>query len=281
MIWPALIVLAHDRARHVRARDLIVARYFLFGLFLSFSRGAWFHFAVSTRGDDRACLCDGAEPRSRACAFSRSTASALVRWPCCSSFFFFDTIQAMFEERAHLIQSYDVGQGGRFRLQELALAAVLNFPYGMGPLNLPASWSAAAQHVSAGFLVYGWLGAMAYLLHCCLDHDDRPSQRPREDALAALSYHRCRNLRRRNGGGRCDRHRPLAALLSSAWHDLGAGGGNATAGPSNRCARQPATWPRASFDYFLQRRIGWCWAPPGIWTISQSLKPTSLATRNR
>ena len=35
-------------------------------------------------------------------------------------------------QRAQLIQSYDVGEGGRFRLQELALASVLNFPTAWG-----------------------------------------------------------------------------------------------------------------------------------------------------
>jgi len=77
----------------------------------------------------------------------------------------FDAIQDMFEERARLIQSYDVGQGGRFLLQELALTAVLNFPYGMGPFEF-ARVHGLQQHnmYLQAFLVYGWLGAIAYLL---------------------------------------------------------------------------------------------------------------------
>ena len=77
----------------------------------------------------------------------------------------FDAIQDMFEARARLIQSYDVGQGGRFLLQELALTAVLNFPYGMGPFEF-ARVHGLQQHnmYLQAFLVYGWLGAMAYLL---------------------------------------------------------------------------------------------------------------------
>ena len=42
----------------------------------------------------------------------------------------------MFQERAQLIQSYDVGSGGRFRLQELALGDVLEFPERHGPVRI-------------------------------------------------------------------------------------------------------------------------------------------------
>jgi hypothetical protein len=47
----------------------------------------------------------------------------------------------------------------------LALTAVLNFPYGMGPFEF-ARVHGLQQHnmYLQAFLVYGWLGAMAYLL---------------------------------------------------------------------------------------------------------------------
>ena len=71
----------------------------------------------------------------------------------------------MFQERAQLIQSYDVGQGGRFLLQELALGAVLNFPNGMGPFEFARVHGLQQHNVYLqAFLVYGWIGGMAYLL---------------------------------------------------------------------------------------------------------------------
>ena len=76
----------------------------------------------------------------------------------------FDSIAAMFQERAQLIQSYDVGSGGRFALQELALADLLNFPNGMGPFEFSRVHGTQQHNVYLqAFLVYGWAGGMAYL----------------------------------------------------------------------------------------------------------------------
>jgi len=77
----------------------------------------------------------------------------------------FSSISTMFTERAQLIQSYDVGSGGRFQLQELAIGSVLNFPGGMGPFEF-SRVNGLQQHnvYLQAFLVYGWGGAMAYIL---------------------------------------------------------------------------------------------------------------------
>jgi hypothetical protein len=77
----------------------------------------------------------------------------------------FDTIAAMFNERFHLINSYDVGEGGRFRLQELALAAMLQYPNGMGPFEFSRVYGLQQHNVYLqAFIVYGWIGGMSYLL---------------------------------------------------------------------------------------------------------------------
>jgi hypothetical protein len=74
-------------------------------------------------------------------------------------------IRTMFQERAHLVQSYDVGQGGRFQLQELALSELLKFPNGMGPFEFARVHDLQQHNVYLqAFLVYGWLGAMAYIV---------------------------------------------------------------------------------------------------------------------
>ena len=76
----------------------------------------------------------------------------------------FDAVANMFRERAQLIQSYDVGSGGRFVLQEMAIADLLNFPNGMGPFEFARVHNTQQHNVYLqAFLVYGWAGAMAYL----------------------------------------------------------------------------------------------------------------------
>ena len=71
----------------------------------------------------------------------------------------------MFDQRAQLIQYYDVGSGGRFRLQELALAALLKYPNGMGPFGFSNAHGGQQHNVYLqAFLVYGWAGGMAYIM---------------------------------------------------------------------------------------------------------------------
>src|SRR5262249_28112429 len=47
LIWPTLFVMYRMLTRRVRPGDLVVCGILMFALLLSFSRGAWFHFAVS------------------------------------------------------------------------------------------------------------------------------------------------------------------------------------------------------------------------------------------
>ena len=71
----------------------------------------------------------------------------------------------MFKERFQLVQSYDVGQGGRFQLQELALAALFKYPNGMGPFEF-SRVNGLQQHnvYLQAFMVYGWIGGVTYIM---------------------------------------------------------------------------------------------------------------------
>ncbi len=149
----------------------------------------------------------------------------------------FDSIASMFQERAQLIQSYDVGQGGRFCLQELALTALLDFPNGMGPFEFARVHGLQQHNVYLqAFLVYGWAGGMAYLMLLVATFWTALRTVLRAHAVAALSDLRLRRLRRRSGRRLRDRHRSLAAFLSSARHDLGLGGRDV----QSRTRRDPA-----------------------------------------
>jgi O-antigen ligase/polysaccharide polymerase Wzy-like membrane protein len=165
LIWPALFLLYRMIGSGVRFGDVLLAGILLFGLLLSFSRGAWFHFAVSCVVMVALAFVAAPNARLRLRVLAVSASGIVVLSLVFLFLLSFDAIQGMFEERARLIQSYDVGQGGRFLLQELALTAVLNFPYGMGPFEF-ARVHGLQQHnmYLQAFLVYGWLGATAYLL---------------------------------------------------------------------------------------------------------------------
>ncbi len=165
LIWPALFLLDRMVARHIRFTDAIVAGIILVGLLLSFSRGAWFHFAVSCLVMIALVFVTAPTPRARLRVLALSITAVIALVLFMLFLLSFDTIAAMFKERAHLIQSYDVGSGGRFRLQELALTSVLKFPNGMGPFEFARVHGLQQHNVYLqAFLVYGWTGAMAYLL---------------------------------------------------------------------------------------------------------------------
>jgi hypothetical protein len=165
LIWPTLFLLDRMVARRIRFTDAIVAGILLFGLFLSFSRGAWFHFAVSCLVMIVLAFVTAPTPRARLRVFALSIAAIAALAVFVLFLLSFDAIANMFKERAHLIQSYDVGQGGRFRLQELALTSVLNFPNGMGPFEFARVHGLQQHNVYLqAFLVYGWTGGMAYLM---------------------------------------------------------------------------------------------------------------------
>ena len=165
LIWPALFLIDRMMAERVRPTDIVVIGVLLFGLLLSFSRGAWFHFGISCLVMIALSFVTAPTTRRRLRVLALSVAAVVALALFVAFLLTVPAIQEMFNVRAHLIQSYDVGQGGRFRLQELAVTSVLNFPNGMGPFEF-ARVNGLQQHnvYLQAFLVYGWTGGMAYVL---------------------------------------------------------------------------------------------------------------------
>jgi len=165
LIWPALVVLERMLARRFRLTDVLIVGALLFALLLSFSRGAWFHVAVSCAVMMMIAFvtADTDLKRMRIITLGAIAIAAVAGFIVIA--LSFDSVADMFRQRAQLIQSYDVGSGGRFRLQELALSELLNYPNGMGPFGF-ASVHKTQQHnvYLQAFLVYGWAGAMAYIM---------------------------------------------------------------------------------------------------------------------
>ena len=154
-------------------------------------------------GDDRRSLFLTA-PTPMRCAFalSRSTAATLALLARAAGVVLlsFDVDRSHVSANASIsFNSYDVGQGGRFRLQELALGAMLQFPNGMGPFEFARVYGLQQHNVYLqAFLVYGWIGGMSLY---------PVAGSPRimvglrsalvRDAVAALPHRRLRRLRRR------------------------------------------------------------------------------------
>ena len=101
---------------------------------------------------------------------------------------------------------------------------LLNFPNGMGPFEFSRVHGTQQHNVYLqAFLVYGWVGGMAYIMLLVATLWVGLRTVLRAHAVAALSDLRLRHFRRRSARRLHHRHRSLAAFLSYARDDLGNG----------------------------------------------------------
>ncbi len=164
LILPLLLLLIGVMTRGMRLSSLVIMAMLSGGLFLSFSRGAWAHFAISAAAAVALLLATTPDPRMRARFLLFSIVAAMGVLLLVIAMMSIDSVHDLFLERAKAIQPYDVGPGGRFWEQKLALSVILDHPNGMGPFAFSRVFGTQQHDVyMQGFLVYGWLGGAAYL----------------------------------------------------------------------------------------------------------------------
>jgi hypothetical protein len=133
------------------------------GIFFTFSRGAWAIFlggAVMTAG---LCFLTTQSARERRriifCFLLGAGIFVLLLLLVLSD----DSTRALFETRAALTQDYDVGVGGRFGNQAIAINMLLSLPNGFGPMQFPKIFHSDPHNVYVdAFAAYGWLGGVTY-----------------------------------------------------------------------------------------------------------------------
>lgn len=143
----------------------------LFGVFLSFSRGAWVATVVATLVSAGCLYATSSDRRTRSrivSIFVFLGAMAAVGLLVALSF---DSIQEVFAQRAALTQEYDAGETGRFGNQIRSIPQLLELPNGFGPLRFRHFYGIEPHnsYVSA-FANFGWLGGFSFILWvgvCC------------------------------------------------------------------------------------------------------------------
>jgi hypothetical protein len=164
LVLPLLLLVQIVIARGLRLMPLAAIGIIAGGLFLSFSRGAWFHTALSAAVMIALMVLTARSQRERVrivgfSGFAVAGIAVLV-----VALLSVGSLRNMLMERAQLIQSYDVGTGGRFQLQELALGSLLDAPLGLGPFEFARIFGLQQHNVYLqAFLVYGWVGGTAYI----------------------------------------------------------------------------------------------------------------------
>ncbi len=164
LIFPLLLLIIDLLKRGARFSNAAIVAALLGGLFLSFSRGAWAHFAISAAVAGAVLVATTPDPRLRARIIAWGVFAAVAAVLLVFALASIDSIHDLFVERAKAIQPYDIGPGGRFWEQRLALGVILDHPNGMGPFEFSRVFGTQQHDVyMQGFLVYGWLGGAAYL----------------------------------------------------------------------------------------------------------------------
>jgi hypothetical protein len=165
LVFPALVLmqrlyLADTRRIGAEVLKLLVI---LSGVFLSFSRGAWAHLVASLALMTLATLWCAPSPRLRARIAVWFVLGAVGLALLLAFLLSFDAVSSLFEERAKLEQSYDLGEFGRFNRHRLGFVLALDKPLGIGRLQFSSMFGEDPHNTYLnGFLSYGWLGGVAW-----------------------------------------------------------------------------------------------------------------------
>ncbi len=163
LILPMLLLVQSIIAKGPRFLSTGALLVLALALFLSFSRGAWFHFGLSATIMIVLMILTAKTHRERVRVIGLSGITLATGGILIGGLLSVGSLRAMLLQRAQLVQSYDVGEGGRFRLQELAFETLFNAPLGLGPFEFARIFG-LQQHNSylQAFMVYGWVGGVTY-----------------------------------------------------------------------------------------------------------------------
>lgn len=135
------------------------------GVFVSFSRAAWGHFAISSLIVLLLCFWLEAMARDKVRIMIMSLVGAAMLVVALAGLLSIPSVASLFEQRA-AGQDYDSGETGRFGRQGYAFELALDHPWGIGPhefRNLRVIEEPHNVYVSV-LHVYGWGGGAFYYL---------------------------------------------------------------------------------------------------------------------
>jgi hypothetical protein len=136
----------------------------LAALFLTFSRGAWADLVLALILLFGLTFVTGPRPGIRLRVMIYAGACVVALLALLAVALSIDEIRQIFEERATLAQSYDVGATGRFGNQLRSIPLLLSNLNGLGPLRFHVYFGADPHNVYINaFASYGWLGGLSYL----------------------------------------------------------------------------------------------------------------------
>lgn len=136
----------------------------MFSLFLSFSRGAWGNLVGATLLMMGLLFITSPSRTQRLRVAGFGIACIVAAIAALGIALSFEGIREVFEVRASLEQSYDLGVQGRFGNQLRSITELLDEPNGYGPLRFRKHFPEDPHNVYINaFASYGWLGGVSFL----------------------------------------------------------------------------------------------------------------------
>ena len=136
----------------------------LAGLFLTFSRAAWGQFALAALVVMGLSIVTAPTAGSRIRIVSIALMGAVMGAIFLGALLSIHQVADLFNERATLDQSYDVGHFGRFGRYVLGAELGLDRPFGIGPLQFSRFFGEDPHNSYLNaFMSGGWLSGFAYL----------------------------------------------------------------------------------------------------------------------
>lgn len=136
------------------------------GVFVSFSRGAWGHLALSSAMVFLLCFFLEARARDKVRMLLLAIGGVMALSAALLALLSIESVAALFVERFSLTQNYDTGETGRFGRIGYALDVALTNPWGIGPQEFSFMRITELPHNTYINVIhaYGWGGALAYFV---------------------------------------------------------------------------------------------------------------------
>jgi hypothetical protein len=133
------------------------------GVFVSFSRGAWIHLAITSMLVFLLCFLLEATVYLKIRMIVLATCGVLVLVVALGALLSIPTVQKLFETRTQS-QNYDTGDTGRFGRQAFAFDLALEHPLGIGPLQFRHYRVVEEPHNTYVSVLhgYGWGGGLVF-----------------------------------------------------------------------------------------------------------------------
>jgi hypothetical protein len=166
LVLPTLFLIEDMVTRRIQLWKIAAVLILFAGVLFSFSRGAWVNCSVAVAVLLAMVFLTAPTPTARMRPIALAIVSAVGLALLLSALLSIESVRNMLMQRAQLTQYYDVGEGGRFELQEMAVGFVFDKPFGLGPFEFARMFGGTQQHnvYLQAFLVYGWAGGLSYIM---------------------------------------------------------------------------------------------------------------------